>query len=1089
MQLMDQPLHPASLRRGVTRAGLILAVTVLAVFAVVVLVFVARTPSKATGTPATATSGPAPDIKQLPQPGSTLSGVNAGGRFFAQMVAKDDPTRLTGEITAERYEPLADQRFKLEKPDGWAFLRNGRTVHLRADTGRTYMPDQSAGARPRDAVLNGHVEIRFFEARPDGKRPNLSTDAPFAIITSEELKYDGELGQVRLPPHFEIVSDAADMTGTDLTVLFDDVDQRLEWMHAAHVDRLVVKPTYKPGGSPAPTAPSPAPATQPGELAAAPNAQSATPARPPNPKTAASTALTFYHVTCETNVRVEQSGRTIDADKLDGWARLEGNTLRPGAIVGWNGKEAAKPAAPLSQTGQLQAAAPAVAPTKAADDQPSDAGAKPQTGQVFQSFDEKNPVTITWDGPMDVRPLTEAPGELTYNDVFVRFTSEAESGVRFADPHNGATATGTLLEYGATRRDVALASSQPMTAVITFPGSGVARGQRWEMNLTSGAAHANGRGEIVAEKGAVLPSITNDKPTDDPGPTLPRSLSWNDQADFRFVMNDKHEVTQAISEVRANGAATATDGKSSLAGASLIALFTPVSEKASRVQSLQLAGGAYGEDGQGGKLSSDTLDVTFVPTPGKPEQSDPDVVTARGDVRAQQPKATLASDYLQAHLVRSDESKLVASKVNARDRVVFENTDGVRATAAELEADPIARTARLTGPEVRVSKETTTITGTDVTLWDQEQQRRMKVTGAGTIEHDGPLDDSKEPKADKPKGHAHVSWSHEMTFEDLTGEATCKGDVESIVTKPARPNDQVGEERDTMHADNVHLTFTPAPARKTGADPILPTEEPSAQRRLLTVECVGTLADRADGEAATVESRRLSAAPPAAGQEPQVEQLLYLKSARIKADNQKSTLDAPTPGTMLVLDSRAAAEKPANDKAKNKSAAMPFDTSAGAQGTTEFTWRGSMSMDREKGEVHFNEGVGLVHKDQAKGDITQLDCEKLIAHIRETPAKPSKPGGAGAVGVESFSGELVSADATEAVWMRSGSHQLIADSLHYDAIKKLITAKATGPGPLQVFDAAADGKGTPSMTAREIMWDLDKDRIDVTRPEPIVSPR
>src|SRR5205085_10105873 len=119
-----------------------------------------------------------------------IGGLKGGGNFFAQMVAKDAPTRLTGEVAAERYEPLEAQRFKLERPEGWAFLKSGRTVYIRADGGRTYMPDQGAGAHPRDVVLEGHVVIKIFDPKAGGKPPNLATHVRLGIITTTVLKYD-----------------------------------------------------------------------------------------------------------------------------------------------------------------------------------------------------------------------------------------------------------------------------------------------------------------------------------------------------------------------------------------------------------------------------------------------------------------------------------------------------------------------------------------------------------------------------------------------------------------------------------------------------------------------------------------------------------------------------------------------------------------------------------------------------------------------------------------------------------------------------------------------------------------------------------
>src|ERR1043165_9270060 len=99
-------------RLGAARIGLILAGATLAILALVVLMFIVRTPAKARGQAITTSTGPAPDIKQLPQDPTGINSLKTSGRFFAQIVAKDDPTRMTGEISALRYEPLEQQRFR-----------------------------------------------------------------------------------------------------------------------------------------------------------------------------------------------------------------------------------------------------------------------------------------------------------------------------------------------------------------------------------------------------------------------------------------------------------------------------------------------------------------------------------------------------------------------------------------------------------------------------------------------------------------------------------------------------------------------------------------------------------------------------------------------------------------------------------------------------------------------------------------------------------------------------------------------------------------------------------------------------------------
>jgi lipopolysaccharide export system protein LptA len=1060
---MPERIQQRGFRRGVTRTGLVLALAVLIVFAAVVVAFVIRSPSRATGDEALPTGGPAPDIKQLSSSAS-MSTVGGGGHFSAQIVARDDPSRLVGEIAAQRYEPLPDQRFKLEKPEGWAFLKNGWTAHIKADTGRTYMPDQTKGASPRDAILEGSVVIRLFAPREDGKRPNLDADQPFAVVTTTVLKFDGELGQVRLPEGFVLTSPIVEWTGEDLTLLYNEVGQRLEWLHVARTARLILHPDYREPERKPVVQPSP------GDLTSAPTSPTPTapiagpPAPAKKPKPAEFSPITLYHMACLDRVHVEQSGRTIDAEKLDGWARLVDNALRPGAIAGMRTASAPHGATTAGDSVPSPAVleAPAVARTEAQ-------AANASQADPFGGFDDKSPVTLTFDGPLDIRPLSDAPGELAYNDVFVRFTSDAPGGVRFADPRSKATGTGTLLDYAATRRDIALASSEDMGVLIAQPGSGTARGRRYEVSLASGVAHARGAGVITADKKSGA---------DDPGQkrqdsdAVDRSLSWEDQAEFQFLKNDKKEVTNVISEVSANGAVRATDGKGALTGNSLNARFTPVSTKASRLDHLQVVGSAKGEDGRGGNLSSDTLEVWFAPTPDKPEQSDPTQLTAQGSVVGERNGEKISSGRLRVEIARDGEKQLAVKRVEAAEQVAFDGKDGIHASGERLVADPGAGVAHVFGAGTRVSKEGTSITGDDITMWKADG--RLKVASGGKLVHDGPVGDPNGAAKGAP-AHVEVEWSREMEFEDVKGEARCLGDVEAVLTKEARPAEQAGAERDTVRAEEVHLTFTPAPAPKeggAGAGPGAPKQE----RRLLSVETIGTLADKPDGPPATIESRRYAVAP-APGQQPVLERLEYLESARINVDNEKGTLKTPGPGKMLVVDRREAAQ--AKPPAGRRG---PLDGGPGPRGSTRFEWKGAMSMDRPSGTVRMDDHVEILHRD-GDGAVTELDCENLTAHVRETGGPDAgKP-------AESFTGQLLDADAQGAVFVKSGKHEMMADTLHYDAIKRLVIAKAVNGNLVQFFDQQPNGKSTLNTTAREIEWDLAKDTIDAKQPGPVVVPR
>jgi hypothetical protein len=673
---------------------------------------------------------------------------------------------------------------------------------------------------------------------------------------------------------------------------------------------------------------------------------------------------------------------------------------------------------------------------------------------------------------MEIRPVASVP-ELARNDVYLRYSSDSDQGLRIADTKTKATGSGTTLDYGATTRDVALAGKSPIGATMNLPDSGSAQGPRFEMSLASGTAHIPGPGLLTSKRDTLaLAADSTAKPD------IERTFSWTDQADFQFQLNEKKEVVPVIAEVHASGSAKATDGKGSISGDALIAWFKPVSDKVSRIDRLQVIGQATGEDGRRGQLSSDTLDVTFVPNEAKPDQSDPSVVTAQGNVKAQRTEthgpSILTTSYLQAQVARSSDTVQVTS-VTAKDGVAFENADGIKAKSAELQADPVAHTAHLTGPAmgVEVSKEGTTIAGQDMTF--SEQTRKLMVTSAGMLVHEGALrtNANGDQPASKTSERTEVTWSRNMSFNDAEGLANCSGDVKALTNKQETDG---GLTRDTVHAEQVSLTLTPAP------QPAKDTQDAKKEeRRLLTMQALGTRAQFSDGKPATIESRHF--APPTDSQDPIADRLMYLEAATIRADNEHGLLNVPVPGKLLFMDRRAAQQRAAIES-RPKAAPLSVDSNEGAKGTSLFTWTGSMNMNRPNGKVVMNQAVRLVHQDPEGKDKTELECETLTANVREVEKKTATattPKNSAAP--DSFSGELQSADAQGAVWLRSQDKEITADSLHFDAITKMINARSNEGNFVTLFDAKT---GQP-VTAREIDWDRIKDRIDIRKPGPIIS--
>ena len=1003
-----------TLRRASARtAGLLLSAGILVVFAGVVTFFVIRNPQA--GPVAAPPPDVTPDPSLVPTKGGTqpqaVSRFGGGEGFRLQIVDKDDPSIVRAELSAARSTPIEGQTYRvaLEKPVIWMFLKDGRTVHARADKGTAYLPDQGASGapgRPQDGVMEGDVVARVFEARADGSRPSPEADKALLEARTGTVKFDAELGSVEAPGRVEVRHTVADFTGSGIVVLYNDARARLELLSIARAERLEVRPkAAERDEQVARAAPRPA--------GARPGAGGAPRASGNGASTTPTQAVeSLYHLISEgpgNRVTLTQGERTIAAETMELWARLVDNELRPGAIMSSN--------VPRAGTGGTKAAGGITTPRPA----PSQPGATPAPASAAFTPDSDEPVVITWTGPLKIVPV-ESATELTYNDVLARFTSASDHGVTITDADGKTTGSGSLLEYGATRRDVVLAGRAG--ARLESKTSGLAEAARFEMSLVTGVARVPGAGTLRSED---------------------RSLAWNNQAEFHFRLDERREVTQAVTKVIADGTVRATDGDASLSGGALHATLIPVGVEDSRLQTLSIIGKARAQDAGGGFLAADTLDVAFVPAPGADAtDADPSKVLARGAVRAERDGSVLEAAELDAVIGRAGEKQeLTATKIDAKE-VVFTDDTGTRAEAARMTADPVARTARLEGPAgtVRVSREGATIEGQDMTFRDTE--RRLAVAGPGKLTHNS------QAKGSEPVTAVVATWTESMAFDDLAGTATCVGGAEAVMTKA-----QGGAitQRDRMNAERVDLWITPA-AR---------TDSSEQDRTLLRAELAG------GPSPAKVESRRY--ATPTQGQEAAVEQVHYLESARIELDDVKGTLVTPGAGKFFVMDRRAGAE------ARPDRGPMEL---GGGPGTSLFAWNGSMALDRAKGVVTLREGVTLTHQRAGDKVVSELDCGVLTANIRVHDS-----GADGADPARGMTGELISADAQDGVVMAANGRTLVADQATYDAMRRVITAHARGSNVVQLHDAT----GTEPQTARELRWDMANDRIDIIQPGTTTGPR
>lgn len=1032
-------------------SGLLTSVIVGAIFLGIIgwSVFKGQAPSSANGATGTPQGGGTDQPELLPDPivsGEIKSIDGSTKHMYVEMTAKDDPNTLVGIIEADKVEPIDVNERAVEKPRAWIFLEGGRFGRIDADHGRFFMPDPNAA--PESGLLEGNVRLRVYEATASGEPPIVDGDGaaePLGVASFDEaLRFDFRRSRVSSSGHFLIESPSIEMAGTNLTAVFNEVQQRLELIEVRRGKYVKFMPTQddSAGGTgdqtaaaenaPSGTTPGTSPTTTASGTPAASGSVASSDTASPTP--AIADLISYYHLTFLDGIDVEHQTHRLRGDQLELWAMLVNNTLPEGAIAPLAAVASSDNETPAPQTAQ-----PAGSPAAA------DAASRPQTVEdgPQTTVEDDGAVTMRWTGPMRVQPLgDERPDALQDDDVALRLTAEKTGLVAFEDEATGATAKAVALDYGFTSSNLSM-SGPGGNVNLAVEGSGELQASRMVASLGTGQVHVRGPGVMRVSDEASVPGSS-----DAPEPT---TIRWSEQADFEFA-REGDSVTSRLSSAVLDGNIEATNGLDRLSGNRFNASFTLTESGEQRLDTLEIDYGRA-EDRDGGYLSGETLAVEFADgTLGY--DMDAVRIDAWGNARAGRPGSEIKAGTLAAGLGRDLNGNARIERIEASQDVVFDGEDGSRTRSETLTVNTLTNSIALVGPEATLAYRGSTIKGPEIRI--DGQNRRARVVGEGSfaqaIVEDG-----------KPTGRVLAVWTDGMTFDDYLGRVECLGDA--VVTSSPVPT-----QLDTVKSQRVLITMSPY-------DEGSPTRN-DAMRRLLTATAYGGANDDGSPAPASVESRAFRTADRVV-----VDQLMYLEGMQITADNAGSDLTVPSAGKLLLLDRRPRDGEPADAQAdavpepEQQDQAILTELATGGPGLTRFEWRGGMNMNRLEGTANMKRSVKITHKNLMTDQTYELHAERLDATIRETDAEQRTLG-------QTAHSELLRAEATGAVYFGSAEREMIADRLLYDAENGVVIGTASPGNLVTLFDATT---GTP-ITSRAIRWDLVNDVISIERPGAIVAP-
>lgn len=962
-------------------------------------------------------------------PAPTADTELTGSDITLQLVDKNDPGRLAAELKLPSIQPLEGKRYAVEKPTGWLYPRDGRIIWIQADRADLFLPNRQQ--LPERGDFRGNVIVRMFEG-PAGRKIDPAKETPLLQATSEHMAFDGAIGELQIPERLVVQGSGVQYAGKNIRALFNDPEQRLEFLTAETSEYLRYDPKQ---AKQAPSLWFP-----PERVAAAPAAPGA--ANPPargaesgksssSHATNAATAKRehLYHISAEQDVRASQGNRTIESGSLEVFARLIDNQFPNRKTETSSRSSQAKPAATTWKVVNASMRQPA-------EGTPLPKREEPGTPSLSRGSND-DPVELVWKGRLEIRPQTSKEELLEGNDLALRFVGDAKR-VRLSDSGAKVRGISDFVSYLDTKREARILSRKPDDVILIAESSGRAIVTEGRINLATGTASFIGSGRL------------ENSDSNDPAFAAERGVAWKNSGTLAFAPDAKGDP-KTLKSAEFTGDVKAFGGRSNVQSDSLLATFDPAFGDRPLLQTVVLNGNVRAADSQDAKLAAKSMEVRFSsPAAGKGEAL-AQVLTARGAVVASAKGATLRAHELDVSLGTDFEGKTAALVVAAREKVEIEGKDGLRAECDELAADVAGENAELAGGVVIIAKGESNVTGTRMRL--SGATSRLEVLGSGVFHHEG-----------KSKSGvtqiASARWTQGMTFEDATGELVALGEA----VAEGMPDPRT---RDKLQAESIRVQLTPAGENKASIEALGAGGASGPAREIVSMVATGT-----DAAPAKVESRRFEGDIGDGENAPKLERLLYLESREVQADNRAGTLLTPGPGKILVVDQREA------PKGENAEPQRGFDGPTG-RGSTLFSWRDSMSMDRPTQTMRMNGTVKMTNVRAGDKLRTQLDCDRLTAILLES-GKTS----AGSSLTE-MKGELARAIADGNARLVSGTKNLSGEIIDYNAVEGIATAGSPNGGMVTLIDS----ESASPVSARSIVWDLLRGRVEIRSISTVVAPK
>ncbi len=1030
----------------------------------------------------------------------------------------DDYGRLKAEFRSQRWEPVAEDEFKLTRPEVWVFTPSGQVTHIVADGGQVVVEQVGRGnLNPKWGWLRGNVRIfidlttkAWRERNPAHARPEQHPESVIQIWL-DEVRFDVDLAQLTSDGPIQVQSHEADIQGQGLVMHWNQLDDRIELLEIREGKRMLLRRTgvvnfalpgserevSPPAGSGAATVTvlsqqaslAKSPATQPesaGNRPAAvanllersepPEVATTAPAGSPDERAEGrQKRVDTYEAVFEGDVAIVQR----EQDRLAGELRAEKLEL-------------------LFDFGAKERSAIATEPTT----QPSEEQKKDEAAEGY--------IELTWTGKMVMKPVESATTRpATPENRFHVVARSTDRPVYLSDGQN--TAECAELEYRDETEQVWLRGTEARPVRLSSGEHRELCGGLVFFDRREGKGHVEGPGWMI------------DRDSQD-GSRKPSEVRWSEGAELvmgrvlvprvdaqgRAALGERSYVEQAT--FRGNVGMTREDQQ--VTANEVVVFFNPPGDRravAETARSVKADGSVILARGQE-RISCDELLLEL--TVDREGKNVPQLARAVGHVIARQGRRAIRADRAIARFEPTDTSGSVGLIADKRSsyRIARLEADGevsvrdprqrVDVVADELDctfarddqgADRIDHAVVVGEPEAEVAFEDYLVVGRRVEL--DMPLERADVNCPGRLEFVTRQDlDGRRLAQPVPVA---IHWNERMALRGADNVALFEGQVRSI----SRTNVL------TCQTLRVDFQETPKGGREaSGARSDLWILEPLVRRSL------GRDAER------TALARRSSKRPAYVVAQGDVVALskeldrsgkhrlssMRMAGPKMVVDLLEDQVDVLGAGSLLIEDYRP----PRARSGRQSTPVGPLMGNLGGQGPsqTAVTWGESMTLFWQENTTVFFGGVHMVHRagkelalaedvaealqvdvrrlPMLEGRRATLTCQQLVAQF----ARSGQARGDLSVVNQARSTDLRRIEASGNTHLQDGPYSVMGDRLTYDRVAEAVTVRGTGDLEARILEQDDRTGRLRLFRGPELTWYRASNRIEAPRADVLATP-